>query len=1282
MAKILNGASEALVVLGDAGGRTLVPVGTPLTRLNYFDGKFLRADDLRAEQDYVRSLVHLSNRAGGRGVVHGLDVAVDGDRLTLSAGMAVDGEGRLLLLPGEAAVGVSALLEASRRAAPGMQARVGSGGLVGFTLCEEAPATDPQAALPTRGLYLLILAHAEALCGHEDVYGRLCDDGCARPSERPWRLEGVVLRALPLALETPLATSSAVTLDSRHLRSRVASAYFADARRSPASLVSGEGLRSAAWCRGAEAPPTGDVALGVLARLGDTTLFLDAWTARRERMEAPPRRYWAHRMAMRPWDLFLAEILQFQCQLGDLLDGSPTPAADPCADERDALKEASRYVEALRKKAQSGGAAAGADVRELSVPSAADALPADALADTSELERLGRRLGALLARRPAPSQRILVERGIVELPSAGYLPVDPASDTSLDRQVRALVGEGLDLRFCAVRPDFVAHALEEAQHMDRISLLQGLDDPGRKPEVDVLVPDGAITAPELDVGGLQDVRLVLRPPASMFGNKRMVETVDASAVSTRTTLRGAARAAAGAAGGGSVRIALSPEDIPDLVGTALMRLAADAARSVTERENAGSQPTPGAADAAGATTGEATATGAGSTGPTGGTINEVTSEMLRRAIHVRPEVISLAAPEAGAAVRIQVERNPFDLAPGDSVQVGAELTLGIAVGLHAVTVEVTVDGRARLASVSGAAGELRQLRGRLTRMRVVMTPYLDGQAGALETQLVDFPFEADLRTTADGPVEAALRLDVNDGVRVVTTGTWTGAGVLEGAVDVQEAVNGETRTWALARGVSTPDASVADPGHAAHRAAVAAMDIIARGLRDAGYREEMEAALFGGGAPKGSDPVVRGPHGWVLFHRRRTKTCGAAEAVTTLPTRRYRVLHLAVEDAGRVKAIRDAVAQGDAGLFRKLPPEAVTTVAFQGGLADLASPSATLVTAWAALEAGPVAYGLLAPSALPGEGDPGLARSRLGRVEGLVDENADGPPPLEVLDAVPAGLDAGDADGVVLLVTLPRQVATLTHQVFDVSAEARGRLLKLVQSEGIDTGPNSAFASLTRPLGSVTFRSGTATLEGAFPQDVLSAWKEAHGEGVPGQAAVAAPAGSSEPLERQALSVASGLGGSPGSAEKLDVPAGKPFPFDAATFITAQTEVQPVPRTARIYAFQGPDDDRSIVVDDSSLVLSFNPDGSVADPGVTDAMARILRKRAPYMRLELATREANPDEAAAKQRLESVMELLGPLDMMDPGASAALTTLSDFEQGLLDRDGVTVDDVLLLAVSQ
>ena len=55
-------------------GLTVVAPGTPLTCLNYYDGKFLRADDLDVEQAYFRNLAWLSNVAGGSGVVYGYDV--------------------------------------------------------------------------------------------------------------------------------------------------------------------------------------------------------------------------------------------------------------------------------------------------------------------------------------------------------------------------------------------------------------------------------------------------------------------------------------------------------------------------------------------------------------------------------------------------------------------------------------------------------------------------------------------------------------------------------------------------------------------------------------------------------------------------------------------------------------------------------------------------------------------------------------------------------------------------------------------------------------------------------------------------------------------------------------------------------------------------------------------------------------------------------------------------------------------------------------------------------
>src|SRR5690606_17221022 len=112
-----------------------------------------------------------------------------------------------------------------------------------FGNCTEASSPQPGAIADGAELWLVTIAHAEFLCGEEDVYGKLCEQACVTSTDRPLRIEGVVLRARPLALAAPLVTSSGFALTAKHLRSRVASAYFADERARPASLVSGSGLR-------------------------------------------------------------------------------------------------------------------------------------------------------------------------------------------------------------------------------------------------------------------------------------------------------------------------------------------------------------------------------------------------------------------------------------------------------------------------------------------------------------------------------------------------------------------------------------------------------------------------------------------------------------------------------------------------------------------------------------------------------------------------------------------------------------------------------------------------------------------------------------------------------------------------------------------------------------------------------------------------------------------------------------------------------------------------------
>ncbi len=66
--------------------------------MRYFTGQVLSVDDLRAEQEYHRSMRYLHNRLHGSGVVSGLDVEVAGSDLHVGPGLAIDAAGREIVL--------------------------------------------------------------------------------------------------------------------------------------------------------------------------------------------------------------------------------------------------------------------------------------------------------------------------------------------------------------------------------------------------------------------------------------------------------------------------------------------------------------------------------------------------------------------------------------------------------------------------------------------------------------------------------------------------------------------------------------------------------------------------------------------------------------------------------------------------------------------------------------------------------------------------------------------------------------------------------------------------------------------------------------------------------------------------------------------------------------------------------------------------------------------------------------------------------------------------------
>jgi hypothetical protein len=498
MANGTNGTDNQVLVVGDIGGVTVIDRSTPLRRLNYFDGKFLRASDFALEQDYLRQLVGLSNQGLGWGVVYGYDTTLGtGDSIQVGPGLAIDPSGKVLLMQATVIQSIQALIDASKKTPPAAPDASGKTGPGTFSDCITVAAPPPTTVVAVSDLYVIAICAAEALCGQADVYGKLCEEACVTSTDRPFRLDGIVLKAIPLQLLTPLPTSKTVAIDSDlYLRSKVAHSFYLDEVAKHPSAISRDGLLSKTWCLGAGYDTSCcEVPLAVVARAGATTVFLDAWIVRRERIDAPPRRYWQWKMMMRPWNVFLAQVLQFQCQLGEILSGfSAKRPSETFTSQQQALADAVKFLEDVRAglSAAAPGAAAEATLTR--------PLPAG-ITFTRIADLRSRFEGVLSARAAAaalPTDRILIRGGIIEVPPAGYLPiVNGTGATTVNAQVRALFGEGLDLRFCIVTADYVAHAFEQAEHMDRISLLQGIDDPNNKPRVDILVPDGKATTGDI-----------------------------------------------------------------------------------------------------------------------------------------------------------------------------------------------------------------------------------------------------------------------------------------------------------------------------------------------------------------------------------------------------------------------------------------------------------------------------------------------------------------------------------------------------------------------------------------------------------------------------------------------------------------------------------------------------------------------------------------------------------------------------------------------------------------
>lgn len=1100
---------SGFALIGGRKGRAVIQEESPLKRLNYFDGKFLRANDLKLEQQALLNQVRLSNQAGGAGPVHGFHCSLtSGDSLMVERGMAIDPQGRILLLPGEVNVGIADLIERSRMAniavkALAVKEKIGSG----FTECVERTEEAPANIIESVNLYLVTVGHVEAFCGSEDVFGKLCEEACISSTERPYIIEGVVIWAVPLNLTELLVNSNKISLLTRHLRSQVASAFFKQEQQQPASMISGEGLSSGTWCRGTEALGGDQVPIAVLARSGSDTLFLDAWIARRERIEPPSRAYWAHRMAMRPWNIFLAQVLQFQCQLLTCIQKSKGEFIkfDPCENERRVAAKVSEAMKSLYSQYES---IAKSFAKAEKIEKRLETI------DTAQFKLLQKDLASIVKK--AVSNRYLISCGIVELPSAGYLPVSSINALTVNEQVRRMMGEGVDLRFCTARPDYVAHALEQAQHMERISLLEGIDNPERKPRVDVIVPDGRIeeykeTAPgtgyemetvvhlrtlvsDLAASGassqLNKMEEIPSKKYALYSEMNRMVSFSKDLERLKGGVLGAARGERLETGGHAFHCAAkNPGTSEDIMKRTI--------NEILELKSKGKA--------------EPATPPAGS----GVRIARLAEGVRTLAAGIRIGKAKTQEPSHVLWASLRIDRDPFDMSLGQATPVKVEIVFLFSYVLGKIfTVllqEALVSGQLLVKDIQSRGGET-QIDGRLKGKLIVDASMDQGGPLVLGSNHIKFDETVHiLRLPSNGPkdtivvnIPKASSISEIGNVELRFQHTWQDAQTAEfeaaivstAAKPKEVPTSGKVveksivqpRAVPIFSGHRTINNDVLTPRHPLHGDSLKALDHLGNALKDPEFSAFNARLLFPPPQPVATELKVYAVRDWVLFHRRREIVCGLDRIPrAVIQPCSYRLFHINVSNTDELALLQRALEENRGELISRFSPEEVTIVEFEAGIQNIRTSHGDICSDWrreVKIDAD-ISLGVIASRGAAYDQGTTLAEQRLeslvrvlDSVTGLAEDSK-----LYSIVKIPDILPHGEVDGIIVLATI--HVETICHSVFHMEGETFDALKKFDEN-GYEKWleANSAYLLTI----DAKFRKDTASL--MFPEAVTEKLKK------------------------------------------------------------------------------------------------------------------------------------------------------------------------------------------------
>lgn len=988
-----------VVELSASDGVVFIAANGPLTRLHYFDGQYLRASALTLEQDYHRQALRLANRAGGHGVVEGFAVRLEGSELRLGPGLAITPDGDLVQGSSEVGAPLSALMGAAQPES--VTAREAFGDCL-----QAAPG---QALTDPLQIWVITVGPVQGLCGNEAVYGKLCETACATDSRRPYWREGLVLRLRPLTLNLP--GSQAVMPSLVHLRNRIASAFFAAEPGQPASLLSAAGLASGVWCAPAQLPGGDEVPLGLLWRDAGVAR-LDAWSARRERMDTGARGYWQGRMGMRPWNAFLAQVLQFQCQLSGLFEpGQPVILPeDDCLRLRETLGRARTQLDTLLKRYADSAKQALYRMERRPTTAEYRLVTHDIGATYADLDDLQAKLASLdQGGNALPTQRMLIRAGFLQLPPAGYLPLQPGDNAR--EQLERMFGEGVALTLHGVRADEIGHLLEQAQHMERISLTRGLDDPRQLENVEVFLPDGLVVDGQAAAPGLWwRTRLTLPFDwVAMLGKVPAEKTGGFDAQAVRVSAQEAMQQAA------SFRQGANPKAF---VGTQGTQTASPDIDGLTRTE----------------------ARADGSVGLTA----------VLTIVVVNPQ--TQAATRVSATIAADLQQDPFALAVGQTTELRAEG----AVGLGAVGAALRVTGRLTLLDSRPRDAGAREC---LVDLDALATAVVNGESKTVPVRYqLSMVRQGDGRTglfLLDGP-----KLDDSNGQLAVD---WDGE-PLHANVGIQATLKDQHFELQLLSLDALPAAPASTSTLGAE--ALEGMTHVAEANVDAALllrlRERMFPVL---GATRVA--LARATQDWVMFRRARSCLCAPPAPVQTDLAETFQVWHLKLDDEKALALLAEALDTGNAELLGRFKPARVGLLHYRDQSAYADESAARVLAMWTAAQPDArVALGRVwEASPVRGQGWQNHMRLRhmLEQISTLTEVPPPGGDQVHAIEPPPGLLGDSAYDGGMLVVTTPAAVSQHLHRVILMASSQLSELLRIYKSAGPDGGWKATLDGATNP---------------------------------------------------------------------------------------------------------------------------------------------------------------------------------------------------------------------------